>query len=315
MTVLIEAGSIEDRLTWSGVADAIEAGHQRPRAEIADVLMQRKDDSYLSRSAHIDGLGFATKSVTVVPANPGRGLPAIHGAMMVFDDVEGRMEAVLDSALVTRWKTAADSVLGARILARPEARKLLVLGAGAVAGDLVRAYVEVFPALEDIELWNRTPGRADALVAELAGEGIKVAICEDLPKSASQSDIVAAATMASEPIIRGDWITPGTHVDLVGAFTPHMREADDVLMAKACVFVDSRETTLNHIGELMVPISNGAISEDDVVADLYDLAAGQGGRRSPEEITLFKNGGGAHLDLMTARYIMKQADLQDLQKE
>ncbi|MBT4933511.1 MAG: ornithine cyclodeaminase [Rhodospirillaceae bacterium] len=311
MTVLIEAGSIEDRLSWSGVADAIEAGHKLPRAEIADVLMQRDDDSYLSRSAHIDGLGFATKSVTVVPSNTGRGLPAIHGAMMVFDDVEGRVEAVLDSALVTRWKTAADSVLGGRILARSEARKLLVLGAGAVSGDLVRAYTEVFPALEGIEIWNRTPDRAVALVLELAEEGIAVAICDDLAESVRGSDIVAAATMASEPIIKGEWVSAGTHVDLVGAFTPHMREADDELMAKACVFVDSRETTLNHIGELIDPIANGAITEKDVLADLYDLADGQGGRKSPEDITLFKNGGGAHLDLMTARYIMKQADRHD----
>ena len=311
MTVLIEAGSIEDRLSWSGVADAIEAGHKLPRAEIADVLMQRDDDSYLSRSAHIDGLGFATKSVTVVPSNTGRGLPAIHGAVMVFDDVEGRVEAVLDSALVTRWKTAADSVLGGRILARSEARKLLVLGAGAVSGDLVRAYTEVFPALEGIEIWNRTPDRAVALVLELAEEGIAVAICDDLAESVRGSDIVAAATMASEPIIKGEWVSAGTHVDLVGAFTPHMREADDELMAKACVFVDSRETTLNHIGELIDPIANGAITEKDVLADLYDLADGQGGRKSPEDITLFKNGGGAHLDLMTARYIMKQADRHD----
>ena len=121
----------------------------------------------------------------------------------------------------------------------------------------------------------------------------------------------AAATMASEPIIKGEWVSAGTHVDLVGAFTPHMREADDELMAKACVFVDSRETTLNHIGELIDPIANGAITEKDVLADLYDLADGQGGRKSPEDITLFKNGGGAHLDLMTARYIMKQADRHD----
>jgi ornithine cyclodeaminase/alanine dehydrogenase-like protein (mu-crystallin family) len=311
MTVLIEAGSIEDRLTWSGVADAIEAGHKQPRAEIADVLMPRKDDSYLSRSAHIDGLGFATKSVTVVPSNPGRGLPAIHGAMMVFDDDDGRMEAVLDSALVTRWKTAADSVLGARILARPEVHNLVVLGAGAVAGDLVRAYTDVFPALDTIEIWNRTPDRAETLAAELVKEGITVSMCENLAESVNRADIVAAATMASEPIIRGEWVSPGTHVDLVGAFTPHMREADDVLMAKACVFVDSRETTLNHIGELIDPIANGAITEKDVLADLYDLADGHGGRTSPEEITLFKNGGGAHLDLMTARYIMKQANLQD----
>ena len=121
----------------------------------------------------------------------------------------------------------------------------------------------------------------------------------------TEADIISCATMATDPVIQGEWLREGQHLDLIGAFKADMREADDVAMQRAKVFVDSRATTIEHIGELMIPLANGAIQKSNILADLYDLATGQSGRTSDADITLFKNGGGAHLDLMTGREILK----------
>ena len=304
----ITAADIAGKLTWTRVADALLAGHRLPRAEVGDTLLKRGNDALLTRSAWIDGLGVGVKSATVLPGNTAKDLPSIHSAMMVFEDRTGQLEALIDGAIVTNWKTTADSIAGARLLARPDSRRLLVVGAGTVAGNLVRAYREVFPDLADVAVWNRSPERAETLAAELEEDGITIRISTDLPGDAGRTDIISTATMAKEPVLRGAWIRPGTHVDLIGAFTADMREADDDLLIKANLFVDSRDTTIDHIGELMIPIAAGVIDRNDVRADLYDLVAGTPGRRADGDITLYKNGGGAHLDLMTAKVIMQAAD-------
>lgn len=300
----IDAASVAGRLSWTALAEALRAGHLGPEPEIGDTFLHRGADVLLSRSAWIDGQGIAVKSATIFPGNAAGGLPTVQGALLLFDDMTGALRAVIDSALVTRWKTAADSVLGARLLARPEARTLLIVGAGAVGESLVDAYAATFPGLARIRIWNRNPDRAAALVAEKAAHH-PVEVAADLARAIAEADIVAAATLATEPVIRGDWVRPGTHVDLIGAFTPTMREADDALMRKARLFVDARATTIRHIGELLIPIRAGVISEADVLGDLRDLARGAPGRLSPADITVYKNGGGAHLDLMTARVILE----------
>jgi ornithine cyclodeaminase len=294
------------RLTWRAVADAIEAGHRLPRARLGDQLLRRDPDALLSRAAWIDGLGIGVKSVTVMPGNRARGEKTIDGAMLFFDDRTGRLLAVLDSDLVTAWKTAGDSVLGARLLARPDSRRLLILGAGTVAASLVRAYGEIFAGLDEILIWNRTGARAEELARALAAEGYPVRATPDRAEAAAVADIIAAATMSQDPVLEGAWVRPGTHVDLIGAFTPAMREADDQLISAASLFVDCRETTIEHIGELMLPLASGVIRREDVLGDLYNLVAGEAGRRAPEDITVFKNGGGAHLDLMTAGLILER---------
>lgn len=205
------------------------------------------------------------------------------------------MEAVIDSALVTKWKTAGDSVLGARLLARLDSKRLLIVGAGTVATSLFEAYSAVFPNIE-ISVWNRTKAKA---------KGLGVRVVDDLEAAVEEADIISCATMATDPVIKGEWLRAGQHVDLIGAFKTDMREADDLAMQRAKVFVDCRATTVDHIGELMIPLASGAIAPEDVLADLYDLAAGHAGRTSAEDITLFKNGGGAHLDLMAGQEILK----------
>lgn len=299
MIPVLTRDAVEPLLDWLDLTEALLEGHRRPPAQIKDVLMARGDERLLSRSAWIDGLGLGVKSVTVFPANAAAGRPSVQGAMLVFDDTSGAIEAVIDNALITRWKTAGDSLLGARLLARPDAAHLLILGAGSVADSLIEAYRAWKPALQ-ITLWARRPEAAQALAA--AHRDVQVA--RDLPAAVAGADIVSTCTMASQPILQGDWLRPGQHIDLIGAYTPQMREADDTALRRARIFVDSRATTLGHIGELMIPLASGAITEADVQGDLHDLAAGTAGRRSPEDITLYKNGGGAHLDLMTARMML-----------
>ena len=301
----IDAAAVENRLSWTAVADAIEAGHRAAEAEIGDLLLQRGADACLTRAAWLDGVGLALKSVTIFPGNVERQppLPSVQGVVVLFDDRDGAVKALIDGPLVTKWKTAGDSVLGARLLARPDSRRLLILGSGVVAASLIEAYGEIFPDLEDIAIWSRTPANAAKLVAAKGGGAPIVRAAEDLETGVREADIIACATMATAPILYGDWVQPGSHVDLIGAFRPDMREADDALIAKAELFVDSRETAIHDIGELAIPLAAGVISESDVRGELKDLATGKAGRSGAQAITLYKNGGGAHLDLMTANVI------------
>lgn len=294
----ITAADVEGRLDWLAMTAALAAGHRRALAGIDDSFLRRGVDTLLSRSAWVEGLGVAVKSVTVMPDNPASGRPAVQGALVLFDDRTGAVEAVIDSALVTYWKTAADSLLGARLLARPDSRRLLILGAGALAESLVAAYRAGFPGIQ-IAIWNRTEARARDLAARCGAE-----VATDLAAAVGVADIVATATMSPDPVLSGAWLRDGQHVDLIGAYRADMREADDLALTRSRIFVDSRETTLGHIGELRDPIARGVIAPGDVAGDLYEVVAGTAGRRSSAEITLFKNGGGAHLDLMTARAIL-----------
>ncbi len=290
-----EAGEAE--LDWLGLTDAIAAGHELPKAEITDGFLYRGDDTLLNRAAWIDGLGLAVKSATVFPGNAARGEPSINGGVSLYADDTGVLEAIVDFHLVTKWKTAGDSLLAARRLARPDSEVILIVGAGTVAASLVEAYRAGFPGARFL-VWNRTVERA----AELAERFDDVTAVEDLESAVGQADIVTCATMSTEPVLRGAWLKPGTHVDLIGAYRPDMREADDAALRRARVFVDSRDTTVGHIGEIKDPIARGVITADAIVADYYAL--NRFTRQSEDEITLFKNGGGAHLDLMVSRYIL-----------
>ncbi|TRW99575.1 ornithine cyclodeaminase [Paracoccus sp. M683] len=288
----------EARLDWIALTDAIAAGHALPRAEIADSFLYRRDDTLLTRSAWIDGLGLAVKPATIFAGNPGRGLPAINGAVNLFDDLTGQLAAIVDFHLVTKWKTAGDSLLSARRLARKDARRVLIVGAGKVAGSVIAAYRAMIPDAQ-VTVWNRSPGPAEELALQFG-----TAVAEDLPDAVAAAEIIATTTMTREPLIRGQWLSPGTHLDLIGAYRPDMREVDDAALQRARLFVDSRKTTIGHIGEIQIPLDSGAITESHIIADFYDLPTGRYARTSDDEITIAKNGGGAHLDLMTARYIL-----------
>ena len=297
MVEMISFKDADPLLDWIDLTDAIANGHQAPKAEIADVFLYRDENTLLNRSAWIKGMGVAVKCATIFPGNPAIGKGMIDGAVNLFSDDDGRLEAILDFHLVTKWKTSGDSLLGARKLARKDSKRILLVGAGNVGQALRQAYGALFPDAA-FSIWNRSAAGAERF--QIANPDVE--IVSDLEAAVKAADVIASATMTTEPIIKGEWFQPGQHIDLIGAYRPDMREVDDAALAKSRIFVDNLHTTADHIGELKIPIAEGKLSKDDIVADFYDLDAFE--RRSDEEITLFKNGGGAHLDLMTSRYIL-----------
>jgi ornithine cyclodeaminase len=292
MTLTIVPKDAENLLTWAGLLDAFEAGHRLPKPDIKDLFVYRGPDTVLDRATWIDGLGALVKVATVIPGNVQRGLPTVNGSVTLYDDKTGELTALVDFHLVTKWKTAGDSLLSARRLARKDTKNILLVGAGTVAKSMVLAYSSIFPDAK-FTVWSRSRASAQAM-------GLPVA--DDLEHAVKSADVICTATMATEPLIRGDWLQPGQHLDLIGAYKPGMREVDDTAMARARLFVDARATTIHHIGELIEPLKSGAITESHILADFYDDPALYA-RRSDDEITIAKNGGGAHLDLMTASYI------------
>lgn len=300
MTLEIIGPQAESQLTWQGLTDALEAGHRLPRAEIADLFLRRGPDTVLNRAAWIDGLAQLVKVATIFPGNAALDVPSINGAVTLFDDKTGELIALVDFHLVTKWKTAGDSLLAAKRLARPDSREILLVGAGTVARSMVQAYSSAFPDAR-FTVWNRSPAAALAMAAA----DPRVTATADLKAAVKKADIICTATMSLSPLIEGEWLRPGQHIDLIGAYRSDMREADDEVLRRAAIYVDSRATTVHHIGELKDPIARNVITEADVRADFYDIEAGIFRRRSDDEITLAKNGGGAHLDLMTANYIVQ----------
>jgi ornithine cyclodeaminase len=255
------------------------------------------------------GRAAGAKLVSVFPANERRGRgPNIHSVYVLFDGADGRPCCLITGGSFTRYKTAADSALGACFLARNDTRVLTVIGAGAQAPAQVRLLCAARPPIARVCVWNRTPEKARALVAGLALPNVDAAPAEDLEAAVRLADIVSCLTSASAPVLRGAWLKPGTHVDLVGSFTPQMREADDETIRRGRLFVDSRSFTITQCGDIAIPIANGVIREPDIVADLFDLCCGRAaGRLTATEITVFKNGGGGHLDLMMARALYRRA--------
>ena len=306
----IDAEAVRRHLDDASLVDALEAAHRQPPPAAERLLLEQPgadghSDAFLIWPAWQPGEALGIKLVTSFPANPerGEGLPTIQALYLLFDGENGRPLALIDGTELTFWKTAADSALGARFLARRDARRLLMIGAGALAPALIRAHLAVRPGIEVVRIWNRTPEKAAAIASEVSG--VDAAVAPDLEAESRLADVISAATGATEPLIRGAWLKPGAHVDLVGGFSPKMREADDDVVRRAEIYVDSRWFTVGQAGDLTQPIAAGVIGPDDVRGDLFDLATGRvPGRTRSDAITLFKNGGGAHLDLMTACHLM-----------
>lgn len=240
------------------------------------------------------------KLATVAPDNESRGTANIQAAYILLDGVTGEPLALIDGEALTFQRTSAASALAADYLARKDARRLVMVGAGGLAPWLVGAHAAVRP-IEQVVIWNRTPGKARDLAAQLGKQGFAATATEDLATAAGEADIICAATLTYEPLIQGEWLRPGVHVDLVGGFRPDMREADDEAIRRASVFVDTRTGALAESGDIIQPIDAGVMSPDDVRADLFDLVGrDHPGRTSDDEITLFKSVGTALEDLAGA---------------
>ena len=306
----IGAEEIRDVLTFPALIAALEAAHRRPKMEVQDGILGNEKAQYFVRHAVDSGRYMASKLITSFPANlDSNALPAVQAVCVIFDGANGRPLAVMDGTELTYWRTAADSALGARLLASPEPAILLVVGAGEMSTRLIRAHRAVRPSLRRVIIWNRTKARAAQAASRLTEDGIEAEPCDDLAAATRMADVICTCTRSREPLVLGANLKPGVHLDLVGGYTPDTREADDEAARRALVFVDRRESAFHGVGDILQPIRSGAIQESDVLGDLYDLVGGRvAGRRSASDITFFKNAGGGHLDLMTAELIVQKLD-------
>jgi ornithine cyclodeaminase/alanine dehydrogenase-like protein (mu-crystallin family) len=261
------------------------------------------DATHLLMPAWGEGV-IGVKIVNVFPGNGARGLAAVQGVYVIQDGRTGQTLAVLDGTRLTAWRTAAASALAARRLARKDARRLTLVGSGALAPFLARAHASVRPIAE-IVVWNHRPEGAKTLAARLGQEGFAAQAEEDLQNAVAGADIISSATLSTAPLFRGAWLEPGQHVDLVGAFNMTMREADDLALQRARVFVDTPDA-LEEGGDVAQAIRDGALAKSAVVADLAALARGAPGRETDEEITLFKSVGASIEDLAAAALVWRR---------
>jgi len=278
--------------------EMFRAGCHVPARHVHQVQTEAAQGTVLIMPAWTDRY-LGIKTVNIYPGNSNRGLPGLFSAYTLFDAATGELLAHMDANVITSRRTAAASALAASYLARKNAQKLLVIGAGRVGRLLPLAYNEVIK-FKSIEVWDRSGTPADTLASSLSAQGIPAKSVRDLRAAVRAADVVSCATLASEPLLHGDWLAAGVHVDLIGSFTPQMREADDAVFAGASLFVDTAEA-LQKSGELLGPMSRGVISASDVLGDLTALCVGRiDGRRRNDERTVFKSVGTALEDLAAA---------------
>lgn len=245
------------------------------------------------------GKRMGVKTVSIFPGNQPKGLPGLHSTFVLFETRTGKPLAMLDGDAITSRRTAAASALAADWLARRDARRLVLLGAGRV-GSLVPYAYRAVRDIDVVEIWNPSAEHAQALAEQLKRDGFDATVSADLEASVRRADIVSCATLSTAPLVQGDWLAPGAHLDLIGSFKPTMRESDARCFARATVFVDTDEA-LAKSGDILEAVREGAFAKESVAATLEALCRGQhAGRREAGEITLFKAVGNALEDLAAA---------------
>ena len=310
--LMLDADKILNTLPYTTLVDELAALHRQPIGLVDELLMESTDAAnnvghFFIRAGWQPEKAVGAKVITVFPRNNKTGeKPSIQAVYVLFEGTHGTPVACLDGTALTWMKTATDSALGSKLLAREDIETMLMIGAGQMAPHLVGAHCELRPSLRRVYIWNRTADKAETLAGSLSARfpAIDFVATGEIEAAAREADLICSAVGSTRPLIHGEWLKPGCHVDLVGAYTAEMREADDEVLRRGRLFVDARETTIDHIGELMIPIAAGIISGNDILASLSDLCGGgHPGRGGDDEITVFKNGGGGHLDLMCARIL------------
>lgn len=307
----ISAAEVERRLDYPALIAALRQGFAEDwsvpvRHHYGIPIAGEPEQTLLLMPAWDAGKSIGMKMVTVTPGNAARQLPAIQGIYLLLDGATGQPQALIDGPALTARRTAAASALAADYLARKDAARMLMVGAGALSLPLVEAHRAVRP-IRDVQLWARDPAKAAEKVAELKRHGIDATVTTSLEVAARAADLISCATLSRTPLIQGDWLQPGAHLDLVGAYTPEMRESDDSCVTRASLFVDTRAGALKEGGDIAIPLRNGVITESAVKGDLFDLCRGQHpGRRRADEITLFKSVGTALEDFAAARLAVKR---------
>ena len=297
---VISAAELAGIATYGAVIEALREGF---KADIATPVRHHHETSpvatlLLMPAWSKDWTGL--KTVIVKTDNAAKNLPTVQASYLLIKNETGETVAIMDGTELTRRRTAAASALAADYLARTDASTLVLVGAGALGAHFVRAHAAVRP-IKRVFIYNRSSEKAVALAAELKANGFAASGVIDLESAIRQADIVSCVTTSTTPIVRGEWLKPGTHVDLAGAFKPSMRETDGDVMARALVFVDTREGALSEAGDLLQARGEGKFDFANIQGDLFDLCRGTvKGRKSPEEITLFKSCGTAIEDLAAA---------------
>ncbi|WP_159014508.1 ornithine cyclodeaminase family protein [Acidisoma sp. S159] len=297
-------------LPYPDLVQALRVAHRggKVASKVLHIDEPGGSNLFLALGAWRPNEAISVKLVGVFPGNlsldPPQ--PTVQGIVAMFDATTGAAMLAADGAAMTERKTAADSALGVDLLARRNAATLLVVGAGALAPHVVEAFLTVRPSLRRVLIWNRTPARAQALVSRLSHPGIAIAWAPDLDAAITQADIISCVTMSETPLVKGALLRPGAHLDLIGAYLPQMRESDDEVMRRGRIFIDNA-TNIEGSGDLASPLRDGVITRDDILADLWQLCTGDAlGRMTLDEITVFKNIGGSHLDLFTIAWLREQ---------
>ncbi|QEX15973.1 ornithine cyclodeaminase [Hypericibacter terrae] len=305
-----DADAAHRLLDYRGLVEGLRDMYKRgvdvtERKVLHQKLPDGSQNDWLILPAWQFGRHQGIKLVSVFPGNDKKGLASILGLYVLFDGETGAPILTIDGAALTLRKTVCNSALAVDFCARKDASKLLVMGAGNLAPHVVAAHASVRPITE-ARIWNRTPEKAVALAARLSRPGLAVSAAPDLEAAVHWADIVTGVTMTKAPLLKGAWLKPGQHLDLIGAFRPDMREADDAAVKRSRLFIDARFSVLDECGDISQPLEAGLIKEADIT-DLFQLSRGERpGRQSDDEITLFKSGGGGHEDLATAQYLLSK---------
>jgi ornithine cyclodeaminase len=308
---IISAAEVEGALDFSSLVERLRQSFRRdtvvPVRHHHSVQDGTGDEAtLLLMPAWQAGLNIGIKMATVFPNNGARGLPAVMGAYLLLDGRTGSPQALIDGPMLTVKRTAAASALASRYLSRPDCERLLMVGTGALAPYLVTAHATVRPVC-NVLIWGRDPQKAEKLARRLNRRDFRVDFTTDLEAAIKGADIISCATLSRAPLIRGSWLRPGQHIDLVGAFRPDMRESDDEAIRRSRIFVDTREGALSEAGDLLQPIHAGVFNPEDVAGDLFDLTRGdRAGRRYYDQITLFKSVGTAIEDLAAAQLTVER---------
>ncbi|MEX1214469.1 ornithine cyclodeaminase family protein [Saccharospirillum sp.] len=270
-------------------------------------VMHRKDGEatmLLMPAWQMDGY-VGVKMVNVYPQNAAAGLPAIAGVYLLSNGDNGQPLACIDGSELTRRRTAAASALAARELAHPDSATLVVLGTGKLAPMLIEAHASVRP-IRTVQVWGRNRGKAEALAKQYQ-DRFDTSVVTDLADSVSKADIISCATLSTEPLVKGDWLKPGAHLDLVGAFRPSMRETDSVAMTRGKVFVDTYAGARGEAGDLLQAMDESDFTFADVCAELAEVLRGdKPGREHSDDITVFKSVGASLEDLAAAIEVWQQ---------
>jgi alanine dehydrogenase len=300
----LDAATVAARLNRRELIDALDAAFRKPHQVPARQQYAIGAGILLVMPAWTPGASLGIKLVTVFPDNAERSLPAVFATYVLLDAATGRPRAVLDGTELTLRRTGCASALAARYLARPDAARLLMVGTGKLAPHLIESHATVRP-IREVRIWGRNLERARALAAELSRDGLSVACSEDLEASTRWADIVSCATLSRQPLVLGKWLKAGQHLDLVGAYTPEMREVDDEAVARSDLYVDTRSGALRESGEIVGAIARGAIVPADLRAEFSELGRGLFKRSGPQTITIFKSVGTALEDLVAAELALR----------